>query len=133
MSHKIRITSPDVAEPAPQLWSNCLRVDDTLYFSGFTSRANDGETILGATAYEQAKVIFGKFKSLAEAAGGTIDDVVMLTIFVTDMRDNKEIWQARREFFTGDFPACALIEVTGLANPAIKLEIQGIARLKKTA
>ncbi len=133
MTRKIRITSPDVAEAAPKLWSNCLQVDDTLYLSGFTSRANDGTTILGETAYEQAKVIFGKMKSLCEAAGGTIDDVVTMTIFVTDIRENKEIWKARAEFFSGDFPACALVEVTGLANPEIKLEIQGQARLQKAA
>lgn len=131
MSHKIRISSPDVAEAEPGLWSNCLQVEDTLYLSGFTSRANDGTTILGDNAYEQAKVIFGKMKSLCEAAGGTIDDVVTMTIYVTDVSENKEIWKARREFFTGDFPACALIEVKGLANPKIKLEIQGQARLKK--
>jgi len=130
MSHKIRITSPDVAEAAPGLWSNCLRVDDSLYLSGFTSRANDRETILGETAYEQARVIFGKMKSLIEAAGGAMDDVVTMTIFVTDIKDNQGIWKARREFFTGDFPACALIEVKGLANPKIKLEIQSQARLK---
>ena len=133
MTRKIRITSPEVAEAAPKLWSNCLQVDDTLYLSGLTSRANDGTTILGETAYEQATVIFGKMKHLIEAAGGTIDDVVTMTIYVTDIRENKEIWKARAEFFSGDFPACALVEVTGLANPEIKLEIQSQARLKKAA
>lgn len=133
MSHKIRVSSPDVAEAEAGLWSNCLRVDDSLYLSGFTARANDGVTILGDNAYEQAKVIFGKMKSLCEAAGGTIDDIVTMTIYVTDIRENKEIWKARREFFSGDFPACALIEVKGLANPEIKLEIQGQARLKKAS
>ena len=133
MTRKIRITSPEVAEAAPKLWSNCLQVDDTLYLSGLPSRANDGTTILGETAYEQATVIFGKMKHLIEAAGGTIDDVVTMTIYVTDIRENKEIWKARAEFFSGDFPACALVEVTGLANPEIKLEIQSQARLKKAA
>lgn len=133
MSNRIRITSPDVAEAEPGLWSNCLRVDDSLYLSGFTSRANDGVTILGETAYEQARVIFGKMKSLVEAAGGTIDDIVTMTIYVTDIRDNKGIWKARREFFSGDFPACALIEVKGLASPEIKLEIQSQARLKQAS
>lgn len=107
MAQKIRVISPEVAEAAPGLWSNCLRVKDTLYISGLTARANDGVTILGDNAYEQAKVIFSKFKHLVEAGGGKMDDVVTLTIFVTNMADNKEIWRARREFFTGDFPACA--------------------------
>src|SRR5690606_1636666 len=87
-SHRVRITSPNVAEAAPGLWSNCLKVEDTLYLSGFTSRANDGETIIGKDGYEQAKVIFQKMKDLCEAAGGTIDDVVTMTIFVTDIKEN---------------------------------------------
>jgi len=133
MSKKIRITSPAVPESEAGLWSNCLRVGDDLYLSGFTSRGPDGKTILGDNAYEQAKVIFGKMKALCEAAGGSIDDVVTMTIYVTDVSENKEIWKARREFFSGDFPACALIEVKGLADPRIKLEIQSQARLKASA
>ena len=39
------------------------------------------------------------------------------------MADNKEIWRARQEFFTGDFPCSTLVQVAGLANPEIKLEI----------
>jgi len=129
MPRKQRIISPYVAEAAPGLWSNCLRVGDTLYLSGLTSRANDGNTIQGSDEYEQAQVIFTKIKHLVQAAGGKIDDVVTLTVFVTRMAGNAGVWKARREFFTGDFPACALVEVTSLAKPEILVEIQGQARL----
>jgi len=127
MSKKIRITSPHVAEPPAGLWSNCLQVGDTLYISGLTGRAPDDS--IPETAYEQAKTIFQKMKDLIEAAGGKMDDMVTLTIFVTRISDNTEIWRARREFFSGDFPACALIEVKGLAKPELFVEIQGQARL----
>ncbi|GHT80445.1 hypothetical protein FACS1894116_06380 [Betaproteobacteria bacterium] len=129
MSRKIRITSPHVAEPEPGLWSNCLKVKDTVYFSGLTARANDGQTIQGASAYEQTWAIFNKMKHLIEAADGKTDDIVTLTIFVTNMKDNQEVWKARREFFSGDFPACALVQVAALAKPEILVEIQGQARL----
>ncbi|MFW7340633.1 RidA family protein [Pollutimonas sp. H1-120] len=133
MTRKIRITSPHVAEAAPGLWSNCLVVDDSVYFSGLTSRANDGETIHGDDSYEQGKAIFSKMKHLIEAAGGEMDDIVTLTVYVTDMKHNQGVWKARREFFTGDFPACALVGVAALAKPEILVEIQGQARLKKAA
>jgi len=129
MSKKIRITSPHVAEPADGLWSNCLRFGDAVYLSGLTARANDGQTIIGDDAYTQAKVIFQKMKHLMEAAGGKIDDIVSMTIFVTDMKENQGVWKARREFFTGDFPACALVQVNGLAKPEIMVEIQAEARV----
>lgn len=129
MSRKERIISPHVAEAAPGLWSNCLKVDDTVYFSGLTARANDGVSITGESSYEQAKFIFTKLKHLIEAAGGQMDDIVTLTVYVTDIKHNEGVWKARREFFTGDFPACALVGVSQLAKPEILVEIQGQARL----
>jgi len=124
---KLRVVTPAVAEAAPGLWSNCLKVGSTAYLSGLTARAQDGTTILGDNEYEQAKVIFQKMKDLVIAAGGVMDDIVQMTIFVTRIENNTEVWRARREFFTGDFPTCALVEVSGLAKPEILVEIQGMA------
>ena len=131
MSRKIRITSPEVSEPVPGMWSNCVQVDDSLYLSGLTARAKDGQSVDGENSYEQAKVIFGKMKYLIEAAGGQMDDMVTLTVYVTDIKHNEGVWKARQEFFTGDFPACALVGVAELAKPEILVEIQGQARLSK--
>jgi enamine deaminase RidA (YjgF/YER057c/UK114 family) len=84
-------------------------------------------SVLGDTAYDQAKVVFQKIKDLVEAAGAVMDDIVKMTIFVTDMGDNAGVWKARQEFFSGDFPACSLVEVSALAKPEILLEIEAIA------
>jgi 2-iminobutanoate/2-iminopropanoate deaminase len=124
---KTRCISDSVTEPAEGLWSNCIRVGETAYVSGMTSRGPDGKTILGADEYEQAKVVLGKIQALVEAAGGVMDDVVKMTIYVTRMENNTKVWDARREYFTGDFPACTLVEVSNLARPEILLEIEGIA------
>lgn len=121
---KQRFVSPHVAEYPPGHWSNCIRVGDQIWLSGFTARSNDLKTIQGVgDAYEQAKVIFTKVKHCLEAAGATMADVVNMNIYVTDMADNKAIWKARQEFFTGDFPCSTLVQVASLANPEIKLEI----------
>jgi enamine deaminase RidA (YjgF/YER057c/UK114 family) len=56
-------------------------------------------------------------------------DVVKVTIFVTDIAQRGKVWQARREFFTGHFPASTLVQVAALAEPAIKVEIEAIAIL----
>jgi enamine deaminase RidA (YjgF/YER057c/UK114 family) len=126
---KTRITAPAVAEPAPQLWSNCLVSGDLFFVSGLTSRGADGRTIEGAGEYEQARIIFSKMKALVEAAGARMDDVLKLTIFVTDIARNTEVWRARKEFFAGDFPACSLVEVSALAAPAIRVEIEAMGRI----
>jgi 2-iminobutanoate/2-iminopropanoate deaminase len=124
-----RVSSPHVAEPPPERWSNALRVGDVLYTAGFTSRSSDGKTIEGKGEYEQARIVFGKIRHLVEAAGGTMADVVKLNIYVVDIGKNAEVWRARREFFTGDFPVSTLVEVKGLATPEILVEIEALAHL----
>ena len=124
-----RVTSPHVAEPPPGRWSNALRVGDMLFISGMVSRAGDGKTIEGRDEYEQAKVIFGKIRSLVEAAGGVMADVVKVTIYVVNIKNNTEVWRARQEFFRGDFPSSTLVEVRSLATPEILVEIEAIASI----
>ena len=126
---KQRHVSPHVAEYPPGHWSNCLRVGDVAYVSGMTSRAADLKTIDGVNAYEQAKIIFSKIRHCVQAAGGRMDDVVKITIFVTDIAYNQEVWRARREFFTGDFPASTLVQVAGLGTPQTMVEIDAIAHI----
>jgi enamine deaminase RidA (YjgF/YER057c/UK114 family) len=64
-----------------------------------------------------------------EAAGGRMDDIVKVVIFVTDITRREEVWKARREVFSGDFPASTLVEVRALAVPEILVEVEAIAVL----
>ena len=129
----IRYTSKKVKEPAPELWSNCIVCDGIAYIAGLTSRNPNGVNIDGVNEYEQTKIIFEKHKELIEAAGGKMADFTKLTIFVTRIQNNKQVWKARAEFFEGDFPACSLVEVSNLAGPDIYVEIEGIAHIGKGA
>ena len=124
---KNRILSPKVGEPAEGMWSNCLRISDLIFVSGLTARGLDGQTIEGENEYEQSMTIFTKIRNLVEEAGAQMDDVVKMTIYVTNMAENHHVWKARKEFFTGDFPACTLVEVSALAKPEILVEIEAIA------
>ena len=126
-----RYTSSKVTEPAAELWSNCIVCDGIAYLAGLTSRNADGVTIDGADEYEQTKIIFEKHKALIEAAGGAMADFTKLTIFVTRIQNNKQVWKARAEFFKDNFPACSLVEVSNLAGPNIYVEIEGIAHIGK--
>ena len=126
-----RYISPKVKEPAPKLWSNCIVCDGIAYIAGLTSRNTDGVTIDGKDEYEQTKIIFQKHKALIDAAGGKMADFTKLTIFVTRIENNKQVWEARCEFFSGNFPACSLVEVSKLATPKIYVEIEGIAHIGK--
>jgi 2-iminobutanoate/2-iminopropanoate deaminase len=87
--------------------------------------------LAGKDEYEQAKIIFTKIKGLLEAAGGAMADVVKITVFVTNIKNNVKVWAARREFFKGNFPASTLVEVRALASPEILVEIEAVAHIGK--
>ena len=108
-----RVTSPDVPEPPPERWSNCLVSDGIAYVAGMTARGTDAATLAKMDEYDQAKQIFGKIRSMVEAAGGTMADVVKVIIYVTNIKSNTKVWAARREFFTGNFPVSTLVQVRG--------------------
>ena len=124
-----RVTSPHVPEPPPERWSNCLVVDGIAYVSGMVARG--APNLEKMDEYEQAREIFRKIKALLEAAGGKMADVVKVTIYVTDIKNNTKVWKARAEFFKGDFPASTLVEVSALAAPEILVEIEAIAHIGK--
>tara|TARA_R110002073_G_scaffold58647_1_gene148453 strand:+ start:639 stop:1028 length:390 start_codon:yes stop_codon:yes gene_type:complete len=128
MSKFRRVTSPDVAEPPPETWSNCLVAGNTVYIAGLTAR-DAGGSASGGDDEAQARGIFTKIKALVEAAGGEMTDVVKITVYVTDIRRREQVWKARKEFFEGNFPISTLVEVSKLADPAITVEIDAIAIL----
>ena len=125
MSSIVRTISPSVPEPAAGTWSNCLVVGGIAYLAGMTARG----TADAADEYAQSKAIFTKIRHLVEAAGGSMADIVKVTIFVTDISQREKVWQARREFFTGDFPASTLVQVAALADLSLKVEIEAVAHI----
>ena len=129
MVGKTRVVSDRVGEPPAGTWSNCLVVGNQVFIAGMTARGDDFDSVLHDGVYQQAKVIFGKIAALMEAAGGTMADVVKVNIFVTDIARREEVWRARREFFTGDFPVSTLVEVSALALPQMLVEVEAVAIL----
>ena len=116
------------AEPAPGLWSNCLRVGDAVYTAGLTAR--DGALrAIGGAEYEQSCVILRRMAALLAAAGGSLRDVVKLTIYMTDISQRDAFWRARREFFSGAFPVATLVQVSALAQPELRIEVDAVAVL----
>jgi 2-iminobutanoate/2-iminopropanoate deaminase len=124
MSSITRVISPEVSEPPAGTWSNCLVVNGIAYLAGMTARGG-----AELDEYAQAKAIFTKIRHLVEAAGGGMADVVKVTIFVTDISQREKVWQARREFFAGNFPASTLVQVAALADPSLKVEIEAVAHI----
>jgi 2-iminobutanoate/2-iminopropanoate deaminase len=125
MSSIVRVTSPAVPEPPAGTWSNCLVANGIAYIAGMTARGSE----TAGDEYLQAKAIFTKIQALVETAGGSMADIMKVTIFVTDITQREKVWQARREFFTGNFPASTLVQVAALADPSLKVEIEAVAHI----
>jgi len=129
---RTKVDVPEVAEAEPGLWTNGIRAGDFLFISGQVARPFDGgKTLVGTTEYEQARHIFARIQKICEAAGGSMADVVKMTIYMVDITKNIEVWKARREFFKGDFPASTLVEVRSLAGKETLVEIEAVAYLGK--
>jgi 2-iminobutanoate/2-iminopropanoate deaminase len=129
---RTKVSVPDVAEAPPGLWSNAIRAGDTLYISGQVARPFEGGAgLVGNNEYERARQIFSRIDRIIKAAGGSMDNLVKMTIYLVDIKNNTEVWRARREFFTGDFPASTLVEVRSLATPDVLVEIEAVAYLGK--
>ena len=126
MPAKRSVHSPSVPEPPPRTWSNCLVYGNQIFVAGMTAQFGE-QTAGGDSMYEQSKAVLGKIKALIEEAGGQMNDVVKVNIFVTDIRRREEVWKARAEFFTGDFPVSTLVQVAALARPDLLVEIEAVA------
>ena len=91
-----------------------------------TAQDGQGKIPGDASMYGQAMETFRKVKGMVEAAGAKMDDIIQLNIYVTDIQQRKEVWRAREQFFTGDYPCSTLVEVSALAIPELLVEINAV-------
>jgi enamine deaminase RidA (YjgF/YER057c/UK114 family) len=89
------------------------------------SRTADGKPIVEFA--EQARQAFRNIEATVKRAGGTLQDLVTMTVFIRNQSDGDEFVKIRAEVFKNDFPASALITAKDFANPDILVEIQSIA------
>lgn len=101
----------------------------TLYISGLTARNAEG-AVVGVGDYEiQTRQVCENLKATVEAAGGTLDDIVSVTVYVCDVAHFDVIHKVRREYFPKDPPASAMVEVVRLVGAECLIEISAIAEL----
>jgi 2-iminobutanoate/2-iminopropanoate deaminase len=98
-----------------------------VWLAGQTGTVDDSGNSLANDFEGQARQIFKGFDAVLRKAGGTLADLVQMTVFVTDVRYGERLWQVRKEVFGDDFPGSAMVTITALANPDAKIEIQGYA------
>jgi 2-iminobutanoate/2-iminopropanoate deaminase len=115
-----------LAEPLSH-YTDAVRAGDLLFVSGLVAVDGDGNLVGGDDVVAQTRQVFENMRAVLAAAGCGFEDVVKVTIFLTDIDDRPSINPVRQEIFGGARPASTLVEVTRLAVPGARVEIEAIA------
>jgi 2-iminobutanoate/2-iminopropanoate deaminase len=117
---------PDPYEP--YRLSQGFRVGDLLFVSGQTGIDEAGELVAVGNFDAQADQAFRNLARVLEAGGSSLEHVVKVTIFLTDMAANfPKIVELRGKWFTPPYPADTIVEVRSLYRPEVEIEIEAIA------
>lgn len=112
-------------------YTDAVRAGDLLFVSGCVPVDGDGNLVGGDDVVAQARRVFENIGSVLAAAGAGPRDVVKVTIFLTDIEDRPKINPVRQEFFGDTRPASTLVEISRLAIPGAKIEVEAVAILPR--
>ena len=109
-------------------YSRAVRVNNIIEVAGTT--AMDGDTLIGkGDIYLQTVFIFKKIEKALLEAGASLTDVVRTRMFVTDIERWEDVGKAHGEFFKVIKPVASMVEVSGLINKDLLIEIEVTAIL----
>lgn len=128
---KKQITSAKLRQPNGHFsHATAIAAKGTLVFiSGMTSRRADGSIAGLGNVEAQTRQVCENVKAAVEEAGGTLDDIVRVDVYVRNMEHFDIIHKVRREYFTGIAPASTMVEVNKFTSPDYLIEINAIAVL----
>jgi enamine deaminase RidA (YjgF/YER057c/UK114 family) len=120
------LVNPAGTERVYQAWqySQAVRVGDTVWVAGQVG-SEKGQVQEGIEA--QTRAAFRRLERVLQEAGASLDDVVELITYHTDMKDFPKVREVKSEFIKQGFPAWTAVGVTALADPRMLIEIRATA------
>ena len=115
-----------LAEPISH-FTDAVRAGSLLFVSGVVAVDGEGNLVGGDDVVAQARQVFENLARVLAAAGCGFEDVVKVTILLTDVDDRPKINPLRQEVFGETRPASTLVEVPRLAVPGATIEIEAVA------
>jgi enamine deaminase RidA (YjgF/YER057c/UK114 family) len=108
-------------------YSRAVRVGNSIWVAGTTATGTDGQVIGHGDAYAQTRQALANVAAALAQAGAGVEHVVRTRIYVTDIAQWEAIGRAHGEVFSAIRPACAMVEVVRLIDPAMLVEIEADA------
>ena len=121
--------STDAAPEAIGTYRQAVRVGDTVYLSGQIPLVADTMELVSSAIDAQIEQVISNLRAVAEAAGGSLDEFVRVTVFLTDMGEDFEIFNGIYSKYFGETRPCrTTVEVGALPTP-IRVELKCVAWL----
>ena len=126
---KRQIVSEDLLPPTGHFsHATTTAAQGTIVFvSGMTARRPDGTVAGIGDITEQTRQVCENLRAAMTAAGGTLDDICRVDVYVRNMEHFPLIHEVRRQYFKPPLPASTMVEVTKMTSPDYLIEISAIA------
>ena len=98
-----------------------------LHIAGQVAWNGAGEIVGKGDIRAQTRQTLENVKGIVESVGGRMADIATVTVFVTEMGGLKAIHEVRADYFDQPYPASTLVQVTGLVDPDLLIEINAVA------
>ncbi|WP_440877148.1 RidA family protein [Thalassotalea sp. PLHSN55] len=122
------IISTENAPSAIGTYSQAVKVKNTVYLSGQIPLVPATMEVVEGGFAEQANQVFKNLSAVCEAAGGDINDMVKVNIFLTDLSNFATVNDVMSQYFSEPYPARAAIEISKLPKD-VAIEIDGVMEL----
>src|SRR3989442_8330075 len=120
--------APAGLAPPPEPYAHAIRCGDTLYIAGQVAFDEHNQIVGVGDPRRQAEQVWKNIRLAVEASGGTLADVVKITIFLKDIRHASAEISVREQLFeAGRFPVCTLMQAANLGLPELLMEIDAVA------
>jgi reactive intermediate/imine deaminase len=114
--------------PNPAL-SPGVRVGDFLFVSGNVGVDSSGNLVGPGDCEAQSRQVMANIRTIVEAAGGSMQDVVKITCFLTDVNNYPAYGKVRSETWPSSPPASSTVIVAGLVRPEYLVEVEAVVRM----
>ena len=121
------VNPPELSKPTGYTHVVEVTGGRTLYVSGQVALDRTGAVVGKGDLKAQTRQVFENLKAALAASGATLDDVVKITIFMTDASQVQTVREVRDTYFTKQPPASTAVEVARLVRPELMIEIEAVA------